>query len=757
MAEYTATSGSYKTILTVTETGTPDTSNNTSTVQFSLVLKKESGTGLWNSDECNWSININGTPYSGTFTYDFRSTESITLKSNTTQTIQHNDDGTKTISVSASVDMDNTPYVYTMSPSGTLTLSTIARASDVTVSNYSITNTTGSFSYTVKAKANFYHRAWWSINGYESSWVNLGQFNTDRTFYISNADILSKLPDKTSGSLTVYVQTCSNSSYSVSVGTKNASATISVNTTYIKPSLTLGDISLNYSRISGYAVAWYSKVQSAWSASGGYGTTGQTTYFTISSGTLTSYSSTETSGTVVSNWTTQSNTDYTLTLYAYTKDSRGAVSDTISKSIKVWGYLPPSASLSAYRVADATSTAEDGSGEYVYVSFGGLVTSSINGQNSMQSITCTYSGSISGTATNGGHYALNENQTVTFKLTVRDKVTTSTATVIVGPAYFPLDLYDDGNGVTGVGLGTIAYANSVTSPYSGYFGYTDADRDVYFDVGKSGRPTGKASIRCVSGAGGLTLMAGETGNSYSSWINASNASNSKTILEVSNTLKTILYGASESVISTPVRPTDADDFYADANDGGFRKALITSSMTTGTPKQQGHLMMLNWDGSDTYNAQIAVGYDGTYLAVRGQPLTDKAWTNWRYAEIAETIWTGTLLANNSQAIDMSSFSKIRIYAITWGLQHIFDIDLTISAPPHGVVDSGYPYQASSVTGFYSSANNTGTFYYYGLTVKVNSAKRNMWFAQAGYASTNGSWTMQNNNADYYVYRIDGIL
>lgn len=465
MATYSkaTTTGNY-TIYLVVNNVDQDITNNRSKVQYKAYITGASGTTSWGTG--SYTVSINGTPTSGSVQYDFSSSKTWYCVGSasayvTSGFISHNSDGTKSINVSFS--FSGASLVGSASISETFALNTIPRASDVTVSNYSIVNTTDSFSYTVKPKANFYHRAWWSINGYESSWINLGQFNTDRTFSISNADILNQLPDKTSGSLTVYVQTCSNSSYSASVGTKNASATISINTTYIKPSLTLGDISLNYSRISGYAVAWYSKVQSDWSASVGYGATSKTTYFSSNYGSLNTTSSTDNSGTVISDWTPQSSTDYTFTISAYVKDSRGAISATVSKSIKVWGYQPPTATLRAYRVANATSTTEDGAGVYVYVTFSGAVKSSVNNQNSIQSTVCTYSGSISGTATNGQHIALADSQSATFTLTVTDKVTSSTAVVNVAPALYPLDLYDNGQGTVGVGFGTTAERGKLKS------------------------------------------------------------------------------------------------------------------------------------------------------------------------------------------------------------------------------------------------------------------------------------------------------
>lgn len=462
MATFTSTSGSYTTTLTVTQTS-QSTQNNQSTLTYSLTLTKNSGTGLWNNNSCPWSITIDGsTVASGSFTYDFRSYSSLTLKGSTTTTVTHNSDGTKTVACSASVNMDNEPYVYVMKPSGDLALTTIPRASDVSVSNYSIANTSGSISATITSKASFYHKWRWRMNsGSWSSWTNKGLIaSTSSTVTVANTTLLAQLPTTTSGSFNIEVATYSDSGYATLVGTKSASATVSVNTANIKPSVSLGNIGLNSTPISGYAVAGYSKVQSAWTTTNSSGASSVTTYLSTSHGTLGTTSSTSTSGTTVSGYIPSSSANYTLTISAYAKDSRGATSSTVSKSITVYGYTPPTATLNAYRVADSTSTTEDGAGIYAYVTFSGAVSASVNGQNSVQIISCSYWGSISGQATNGGHYALADTQTVTFQLTVTDKVTSSATQKTISTASYPLDLYDDGNGNVGVGIGTVAQSNS---------------------------------------------------------------------------------------------------------------------------------------------------------------------------------------------------------------------------------------------------------------------------------------------------------
>lgn len=465
MATFTSTSGSYTTTLTVTQTS-QSTQNNQSTLTYSLTLTKNSGTGLWNNNSCPWSITIDGsTVASGSFTYDFRSYSSLTLKGSTTTTVTHNSDGTKTVACSASVNMDNEPYVYVMKPSGDLALTTIPRASDVSVSNYSIANTTGSISATITSKASFYHKWRWRMNsGSWSSWANKGLIaSTSSTVTVANTTLLAQLPTATSGSFNIEVATYSDSGYANLVGTKSATCTVSVNTSNIKPSISLGNIAINSSPISGYAVAGYSSVKSTATTTNSSGASSFTNYFTVSSGSLTSSTSTSASTTVTTNTVPSSSSNYTLTISAYAKDSRGAVSSTVSKSITVYGYTPPTATLNAYRVASSSSTTEDGAGTYAYVTFSGAVSSSVNSQNTIQSTSCTYSGSISGTATSGGHYALSDTQTVTFTLTVTDKVTSSTAQKTINTATYPLDLYDNGSGNVGVGFGTIAVANKVTS------------------------------------------------------------------------------------------------------------------------------------------------------------------------------------------------------------------------------------------------------------------------------------------------------
>ena len=816
MANYDVTSGSYTLRLTVNETAT-STPNNTSTVTFSLELIKNSGSGLWNNNNCSWSININGTAYSGTFTYDFRNYSSLTLKSNTTQVIEHDSDGTKSISVSAYANMDNTPYVYPLNASGTLALTTIPRASDVSVSNYSIVNTTGSLSATITSKANFYHRWRWKLaDGSWSSWTNKGAINnTSATVTVANTTLLAQLPSATSGAFTIEVETHSGTAYSSAtlIGTKQATCTVSVDTSKIKPSVSLGNIGINSSPIANYAVAGYSKVQSAFTATKSSGASGVTTYFTVSHGSLATKSSTATSGTVVSEVIPSNASNYTLTIYAYAKDSRGAISDTVSKAITVYGYQPPTANLTAYRTTSSSSTNEDGAGTYAYVTFSGAVRSTVNNQNSVQSVACTYSGSISGTATSGGHYALADNQSVTFTLTVTDKVTSSTAIVNVTSAIYALDLYDNGSGVVGGGVGALAKANqfnfgvSLASNLGNYqeimVDLTRAEMMAY-DTSLTGSSTDDVwltvmlKMLCVKypAKEHIVFKGMLQPNSYLFYeVMIYNTST------VNNGLPQYSFGyySGLAVSAAPFRTfgTHSYNFYFT---DGVQRANSSSTATNANNIHTTALSRTSYaeyyptlvGGASTANQQPYV-YDGMRLGLKNGTAsadgnatlmlgnstasgtagnkqgilslfsTNSYKVNLYSAELNGNktqylpnangtlalhdtqLWTGSLTGTNSIDLDISTYKRIRIYALyATDRQMIWEVDVT-------KLHASTQHRANHCE---ISWLDNG---WYHTIFETFISKAQFTLSNVYNMDTSGTTYAQNNSTGYQIYRIDGIL
>ena len=125
--------------LNITENST-DVNTNTSSVSFSFVLSpivKDYDWSYSNTVPVTYSININGSVYSGNIMkYDGVSTVTVRAE---TLTVQHNDDGAKTISFSFSVSsIDKTFLPGTASASGSMGLTYIPRASTISCTEANI-------------------------------------------------------------------------------------------------------------------------------------------------------------------------------------------------------------------------------------------------------------------------------------------------------------------------------------------------------------------------------------------------------------------------------------------------------------------------------------------------------------------------------------------------------------------------------------------------------------------------------------------
>ena len=133
--------------------------NNNSVVGWHLQLIA-SGGSISSSASKSWSVNVNGSNYSGTNTVGISNGQTKTLASGST-TIGHNADGTKSFSFSFSQQFDinysGVGWIGTKSGSGSGTLSTIPRTSSVSATNanigenitININRASGSFTHTL--------------------------------------------------------------------------------------------------------------------------------------------------------------------------------------------------------------------------------------------------------------------------------------------------------------------------------------------------------------------------------------------------------------------------------------------------------------------------------------------------------------------------------------------------------------------------------------------------------------------------------
>lgn len=274
-------------------------------------------------------------------------------------TVSHNSDGSKSISVSASFSCDNTNYYAprTGSCSGSLTLTTIPRASSISIDSPSIEcgntiNINGS-----SASKNFTHKIYATWNGKTSELVTIASGTTTPSFsYTIPTSWEKDLPNSTSGIATFTLETFSGSN---SVGSKSVNATIKVRSGVV-PSIGTVSISDTNSICTGIGqyVQSQSRLKFSIATSGSQGST-VTSVSTKFEG-QTYNSSSFTTGTVQGSGTLS----YVITV----TDSRGRTASK-SGSVTVSAYSSPSLTNVTARRANSSYTVDEASGTYALLHF----------------------------------------------------------------------------------------------------------------------------------------------------------------------------------------------------------------------------------------------------------------------------------------------------------------------------------------------------------------------------------------------------
>lgn len=221
--------GQYRLDLVVNQSS-QSVANNTSTVSWSLTIYKTSGNGYSSNYTSTWSVNIGGQTQSGSITsYSFVGVTSKALGSGSF-TISHNSDGTKSISASGTFNDGNNAAIGSGTASGTLALTTIARASSLgTVTG----NTIGSsISVDIDRKStSFTHTVVFAFGTYSQTLT--GQ-TTSASFTVPTS-WATAVPSSTSGTGSITLTTFSGTTQIGSAATK--SFTLNVPSTMV-PSLT---------------------------------------------------------------------------------------------------------------------------------------------------------------------------------------------------------------------------------------------------------------------------------------------------------------------------------------------------------------------------------------------------------------------------------------------------------------------------------------------------------------------------------------
>lgn len=223
-------------------------STNQTTVIVDIYLRRNklSSGSAWNLTGTPWGIEIDGTPFSGTSTWDTRNTTNWIWLGYASKLITHNNDGSKKITISANHTGNSASGSSKMgnaSGSGTFTLTTIPRASSITATDANIESAT-----TIninRASNSFTHTITYSFKGLTGTIV-------EKTSEVSvgwsiPANFYTKIPNAKTGVVTL---TCTTYSGDTSIGTSNCTFTVTASESKCKPTITATLIDSNSTTVA---------------------------------------------------------------------------------------------------------------------------------------------------------------------------------------------------------------------------------------------------------------------------------------------------------------------------------------------------------------------------------------------------------------------------------------------------------------------------------------------------------------------------
>ena len=468
------TTDSYKgRSVTLNWSATQSIANNTSTITWELV--GSGGGGYVVVSELNVTIDGSQAYYRGPSNHTDCYVGTV-LASGTT-VVSHNNDGSKSFTISVQAGIYN--WAINCSGSSTFTLNTIARASIIS----SAANITLGNSCSVKwtpASTSFRYKLKFALGSYSHTTDYISPGTTSAytySGYTIPVIVANNITNSTTGTMTVYLYTYNGSTRIGS--TSSTTFTVSVPSNVI-PRLSGLTVTVDNSANSvvagwGLYVVGYSKAKLVASASGIYGSS--ISSFVLSgayTGTINGSSLNYTGGVL------SSSGQKTFSVTA--RDSRGRVSAALSKSITVYAYSQPV--VSAFVVERGTTDAKKVTVRANW-SF-----SSVNGKNAATA-TLYYKRSTSSAWTAYGEISRNTGTTLTvdfdeehsynFRVRIEDSIGNAAQDEsFISTASVLLDFRAGGKGL---GIGKIAETDSLEIALDTVF-----MGDVYVQSGASKIP-----------------------------------------------------------------------------------------------------------------------------------------------------------------------------------------------------------------------------------------------------------------------------
>ena len=339
--------------------------NNTTTLKWEVYMWNTTASPNWYMyDQHNiFRVKINNvsvldTNDFGRVSLQYEQTESTArLITSGTTVIAHETDGTKKSVPVSFYAAQGWEYAYVWETSGTMNLTTIARASQPTLSASSVTLGSPVTIYTNRASTGFTHTLEYSIGSAS------GEIATDvgaSQSWTPSKELARQFPNAQSGTVTI---TCKTYNGSTLIGSKPVLLSVKISSDMVPSvSATISEAASIPSGITGY-IKSRSKLKITVSASGIYGST-------IKSYKITANGATYTATPAVTGYLT---TEGTNTITVTVTDSRGQ-SKTYSTTVTVLDYSPPRADMvNAFRANSSGVSDEEGS--YMMVEVVSTITS----------------------------------------------------------------------------------------------------------------------------------------------------------------------------------------------------------------------------------------------------------------------------------------------------------------------------------------------------------------------------------------------
>lgn len=282
----------YEVILNVNQSS-QNIANNTSSISWSLQVRKSFGSGFWGADSTasTWAVSIDGTNVSSSSdSYDFRGGAPLTKTiASGTRTITHAGDGSKSIAVSG-YWKDNVNGLGSATASSTMALTTIPRASTLSAFSFAShlkNGTKNTINYTVSRKSgNFRHQiqlrdgsttvfTWDNVSsdGASTQPLTAAEVNT----------LLTRMPTSTTKTFTLRIATRSgvNGGWVGSAVTRTATGTVHADVKPVLSSMTFGIDGSRIDKTINKYVQGYTKVKASVVRTAGYASSIKQTTMTV--------------------------------------------------------------------------------------------------------------------------------------------------------------------------------------------------------------------------------------------------------------------------------------------------------------------------------------------------------------------------------------------------------------------------------------------------------------------------------------------